>query len=56
MKRKGDDMYTKEDVLNSAKQQLDLHIHLLQNDLGVNKAEIEIELHGHMKKALKHDS
>lgn len=49
-------MYTKEDVLTSAKQQLDLHIHLLQNDIGVNKVEIEIELHGHMKKVLKHGS
>lgn len=49
-------MYTKKDVLTSAKQQLDLHIHILRTDFGLNKAEIDIELHGHMKKVLKNES
>lgn len=47
------DYLNKEDVLRSAKQQLDLHISILRDELGVSRQIIEIELHSHMKKVLK---
>ncbi|GLI82531.1 hypothetical protein ANABIO32_02180 [Rossellomorea marisflavi] len=49
-------MYTKEEVLRSAKQQLDQHIYFLRIDFGLSKGEIESELYDHIKKVLKIDS
>jgi hypothetical protein len=46
------DYLNKEDVFRSAKQQLDLHIHILVEELGIRKANIEIDLIQHIKEKL----
>jgi hypothetical protein len=47
---------TKEDVIRSIKQQLDLHISILRDDMDVWETEIEIDLVHHIKNKLKEEN
>jgi hypothetical protein len=55
MKFIGDNL-TKEDAIQSIQEQLDTHIDLLQNELGVYKSEVEIVIVEHTRKRIKQNA